>query len=98
MWQNGAEIEVVECDSQVQRVYSYNGTTPKEISGGGGTDFDPVFSYTRRNRKVHYDGLIYLTDGYADVPTIKPPCRLLWVITPGGTKENIAFGNVIEIK
>ena len=98
MWRNGAEVTVIECDCEVKRVYPYRGTTPDAISGGGGTDFDPVFQYARSNRQLQFDGIVYLTDGYAAEPTIAPPCRLLWVLTPDGTKENLAFGSAIELK
>jgi hypothetical protein len=98
MWRNGAEVTVIECDCEVQRVYPYRGTTPETISGGGGTDFDPVFQYARSNRQLQFDGIVYLTDGYAAEPTIKPPCRVLWVLTPDGTKESLAFGTSIELK
>ena len=98
MWRNGAEVTVIECDCDVQRVYPYRGTTPEAISGGGGTDFDPVFEYAKSNRQLQFDGIVYLTDGYAAEPTIKPPCRVLWVLTPDGTKESLAFGTAIELK
>jgi len=97
MWRNGAEVTVIECDCEVQRVYPYRGTTPEAISGGGGTDFNPVFEYAKSNRQLQFDGIVYLTDGYAAEPTIKPPCRVLWVLTPDGTKESLAFGAAIEL-
>lgn len=45
----------------------------------------------RVNQKVtlKVDGAIYLTDGYASTPTIAPYCRLMFVLTPDGTDENI---------
>ena len=98
MWRHGAEVTGIECDCEVQRVYQYRGTTPEAISGGGGTDFDPVFQYAKSNRQLQFDGIVYLTDGYAEEPTIAPPCRVLWVLTPDGTKESLAFGNAIELK
>ena len=36
MWISGAEIEIIECDDTVQRVYDFNGNFPKFISGRGG--------------------------------------------------------------
>ena len=73
MWKYGAEIDVLECDAEVQRKYSYRGKTPKFVQGGGGTSFDPVFKNLKSNRFVRYDGCIYLTDGYAPEPMVKPP-------------------------
>ena len=98
MYRQGAEIEVIECDAEVQRTYNYNGQFPTEVAGRGGTVFDPVFAFLRSNRLTHYDGCIYLTDGYADEPTIRPPCPLLWVITPNGDAgDHLRFGRIIKL-
>jgi predicted metal-dependent peptidase len=98
IWKQGAEIELIECDAKVQKTYNYDGNTPKLINGGGGTSFDPVFSYLRKNRFKKYDGCIYLTDGYASEPTIKPPCKLFWVITKNGKVGNhLKYGRVVQL-
>ena len=98
MYKQGAEIEVIECDAEVQRTYNYNGQLPTEVSGRGGTVFDPVFAFLRSNRLTHYDGCIYLTDGYADEPSIRPPCPLLWVITADGNAgDHLQFGRIIKL-
>ena len=99
MWKNGAEITVIECDAAVQRTYPYRGKLPKGVAGRRGTVFDPAFQYLRdQSRRQIFDGCIYLTDGYASPPTIKPPCKLLWVITSDGTDENVAFGQAVKLK
>jgi predicted metal-dependent peptidase len=82
IWKRGAEIEVVECDARIQRTYPYKGETPKEVSGGGGTDFNPPLHYA--NTEFLPDALIYFTDGYAPAPTVKARYPLLWVVTPEG--------------
>ena len=98
MYRQGAEIKVIECDAEVQRTYNYNGHLPTEVAGRGGTVFDPVFTFLRSNRLTRYDGCIYLTDGYASEPTIRPPCPLLWVITANGTTGgNLKFGRIIKL-
>ena len=98
MYRQGAEIEVIECDAEVQRTYNYNGQLPTEVAGRGGTVFDPVFAFLRSNRLTRYDGCIYLTDGYASEPTIRPPCPLLWVITPNGDAgDHLRFGRIIKL-
>jgi len=98
MYRQGAEIEVIECDAEVQRTYNYNGQLPTNVKGRGGTVFDPVFAFLRSNRLNHYDGCIYLTDGYADEPSIRPPCPLLWVITSHGDAGNhLRFGRIIKL-
>jgi predicted metal-dependent peptidase len=98
MWKNRAEILVIECDDVVGQTYPFRGKFPKVISGRGGTAFDPAFEYLQKERKrKKFDGCIYLTDGYAITPTIKPPCKLLWVLTPDGTDENLAFGANVKL-
>jgi predicted metal-dependent peptidase len=98
MYRSGAEILVIECDSEVGETYKYDGRLPTEVSGRGGTEFDPAFAFLRSNRLTHFDGCIYLTDGYAAEPTIKPPCPLLWVITPDGDDgDHLLFGRVIKL-
>ena len=98
IWKQGAEIEVIECDAEVQRKYSSRGKLPKFISGGGGTLFDPVFSYLKSNRFEKYDGCIYLTDGYAPEAKIKPPCSLFWCITKDGKLGNhLKYGRAVKM-
>jgi len=98
MYKQGAEIVVIECDAEVQRTYNYNGQLPSEVAGRGGTVFDPVFAFLRSDRLTRYDGCIYLTDGYADEPTIRPPCPLLWVITSSGDAgDHLRFGRIIKL-
>lgn len=82
IWKRGAEIQVVECDARIQRAYPYAGEVPKEVIGGGGTDFNPPIRYA--NTEFLPDALIYFTDGYAPAPTVKARCPLLWVVTPEG--------------
>ena len=92
----GAYVHVVECDATVQRDYPYNGRTPTAVAGRGGTDFDPVFKFI--NRSVHrFDGCIYLTDGYASRPEVRPRCPLLWVLTSEGVDNHIDFGRHVRI-
>jgi predicted metal-dependent peptidase len=98
MWKKRAEILVIECDATVGQTYPYRGKFPKGVSGRGGTEFNPAFEYLQKERKrKKFDGCIYLTDGFATVPTIKPPCKLLWVLTPDGTDENLAFGSNVKL-
>jgi predicted metal-dependent peptidase len=98
IWKNGAEIEVIECDDIVQRSYEYKGIFPMFVEGRGGTSFDPVFDYINRDRNVKYDGCIYLTDGYANEPRIKPRCKVFWVITPDGeVGPHLKYGRVVKI-
>lgn len=94
----GAEIVVIESDAAVQRAYTYRGKPPEQAEGGGGTDFNPAFRWLREKSKQRFDGCIYLTDGYASKPTIRPPCRLLWVVTANGQLgDHLPWGKSIRI-
>ena len=98
MWINGAEIEVIECDAQVKRRYNYSGKIPKFVEGGGGTSFNPVFEFINSKKGYIYDGCIYLTDGYAIEPLIKPRCKVLWLISPEGKiGDHLKYGRVVKI-
>ena len=99
MWRFGAEIDILECDAEIQKKYSYRGRIPEFIHGGGGTSFDPVFEHIKSNRFERYDGCIYLTDGYAPEPTIKPPCKVFWCITKDGEiGPHLKFGRAVKMK
>ena len=68
-------------------------------NSGGGTNFDPAFDWIKENSRKKYDGCIYLTDGFAPSPTIEPPCRVLWAISPTGKGgEHLKFGRQLIIK
>ena len=98
MWRGGAELEIIECDAEVQRNYPYRGKLPEFVSGRGGTEFDPAFRFLRENRQMQFDGAIYLTDGGAPEPEIRPPCKLLWVITPDGdVGDHLKYGRTIQL-
>jgi predicted metal-dependent peptidase len=46
-----------------------------------------------------WDGCIYLTDGHAAAPAIRPPCKVLWVVTPNGRLgEHLKFGRAVRIE
>ena len=64
--------------------------------------FVPFFEYLEKNNNSHF-GVhklsIYLTDGYAGEPKIKPRCKVFWVITPNGTVgSHLKFGRVLQMQ
>ena len=94
----GATVHVVECDNEAQRDYPWTGVLPTQSKGGGGTNFDPVFYWLRAaGRRFNLSGVIYLTDGHADRPHVRPPCPVLWAVTATGTHANLAFGPSITL-
>ena len=77
----GAQITVLECDTEIQAIYRFRGVAPVEIHGRGGTDFNAPIRYA--NEKLP-DCLIYFTDGRAKAPEIRCRRPILWVVTSGG--------------
>ncbi|MFC6978421.1 VWA-like domain-containing protein [Microbulbifer taiwanensis] len=77
LWRAGAEIILVECDTAIQRSYSYCGTAPQGVQGRGGTDFTAPVEYANRHR---FDGIVYFTDGQAPPPAVRPRVPLLWLL------------------
>jgi predicted metal-dependent peptidase len=89
----GATVHVIECDLVVQRTYPWTGVPPTHSTGGGGTNFDPVFRWLRgEGQRLNLSGCVYLTDGHAPRPLVRPPCPVLWAITANGTNATTAFG------
>jgi predicted metal-dependent peptidase len=51
-----------------------------QLTGRGGTDFQPIIDYFIKNRK-NIDGLIIFTDGFAPIPKVAPDMarKILWI-------------------
>src|SRR5690606_21933106 len=83
----GSDAEVIfgVCDAQVHgRIEKVRdiGQACARLSGGGGTDFVPVFEELMRMRPSHRPNLIvFLTDGDGPAPTRCPPgLSVIWVL------------------
>ncbi len=79
-----ARIHILQCDTAVRSDTLITSLQDLErfmaqvsVTGGGGTDFRPVFSYIAdqiaQNRLTRLKGLLYFTDGYGIFPKEKPP-------------------------
>ena len=74
-------VDVVQFDCEIKTgIVSLKKAMSGKIGvvGRGGTDFQDVIDLAHREG---YDGLVILTDGYADEPTIPPgmKSRIIWV-------------------
>jgi predicted metal-dependent peptidase len=79
IYKTGTKVTVVECDTDIQRVYEYKGNLKDlSVQGRGGTSFEPVMQYLVEHRN-EFDNLIYLTDGECSSPATKPLKPILWV-------------------
>lgn len=93
-------LTVIECDSQVGRVYQVKtkNDIKKNVTGRGGTAFTPVIEYVNSDRYFRDALLIYFTDGYGEREIPRPKTyRNLWVVL--GDEQNLSlkdpYGTVI---
>lgn len=93
----GTFIDVIECDSKIQRVYEYKGKQESfSVCGRGGTDFEPVMQYLMENRDK-YATIIYFTDGECSSPETKPAKPILWVHSSRSTINESLPGLKVKI-
>lgn len=77
------EITVIECDTEVRRVYrARNASEIKaKVAGRGGTRFSPAIEYINKDKYFRDALLIYFTDGYGESAIPKPRTyRNIWVV------------------
>lgn len=90
-------VHVIHCDAAVERVDEFNRDDlpiPKELHGGGGTDFRPVFNYVEQ-RHIDPECLIYFTDTYGNFPANEPDYPVLWAVTEN--EESIPWGRTLTV-
>lgn len=79
----GCRVYILQCDDKIKKVDVIGSREELEgllrdftISGGGNTDFCPVFSYVEEERKKgrirNLQGLLYFTDGMGIYPEKRP--------------------------
>ena len=96
-------IEVIQFDSKITTEKPQllkQVTNGIRVIGRGGTNFQPAIDFYYEHEE--YDGLIFLTDGYAPVPKLPEDKRhkpLAWILTTqGGNEENLKpLGPVVRI-
>ena len=80
------EADVIQFDTEVKgEILSLKAAHKQkefEISGRGGTAFQPIFDYLQQHN--NYDGLVILTDGYAPAPNLTKS-RIVWICS---SREN----------
>ncbi|SFV67078.1 Sll7028 protein [hydrothermal vent metagenome] len=89
------EIDLITADAKVQSVHTFLPGEPLvyELSGGGGTDFHPVFKYIEQH--IDYPRLlIYFTDGEGIYPQEEVSYDVLWVMPE---KKEVPFGELLII-
>ena len=57
------------------------------VAGRGGTSFDPPCQYFNEHRD--YTMMVYFTDGYAPLPSMRiRNNQIIWIITSNGAEQN----------
>lgn len=65
--------------------------------GGGGTSLMPLWAHFKDNDCIP-QALVIFTDGYMDLSQLEELCPTMWVLTPGGAREEeIPFGEVVRL-
>jgi predicted metal-dependent peptidase len=68
-------------------------TLPRQFSGGGGTDFRPVFSWLAREA-AHPDLLVYFTDAEGEFPESAPEFPVVWLVKG---KRKVPWGQRVQL-
>ena len=66
---------------------------PRQLAGGGGTAFTPVFDWIARHG-VQPDSLVYFTDAEGEFPKEAPDYPVLWLVKG---KAPVPFGRRIQL-
>jgi predicted metal-dependent peptidase len=66
---------------------------PKEVKGGGGTSFLPVFNWVEETG-IHPDLLVYFTDAQGPFPPHEPHYPVIWLVKG---KSKVPWGQRIQL-
>jgi predicted metal-dependent peptidase len=66
---------------------------PEAISGGGGTDFRPLFDWVAQEN-INPDLLVYFTDAQGHFPEREPHFPVVWLVKG---KSGVPFGTRIQL-
>jgi len=90
------EIDVITADAKIQshQVFLPGENLKYEVSGGGGTDFRPVFEYI--DQQITYPTLIlYFTDGMGTFPETEASYDVMWIMPE---EKEVPFGEVMVLE
>ncbi len=90
------EIDVITADAKVQshKVFLPGESLNYEVSGGGGTDFRPVFEYI--DSYIDYPTLLlYFTDGMGTFPEQEASYDVMWIMPE---EKEVPFGEVLLLE
>jgi predicted metal-dependent peptidase len=95
------KLTLIECDAAIQNVTEYEGWEIADLDfdsrpfrGRGGTVFEPVFDWMKNVGSLQNpppEALIFLTDGEAPFPNLRPMYYVLWIF-PKNFQRKAPFG------
>ncbi len=94
-----AEVTLIACDAQIDADGPWHFqpwddfVLPKKFSGGGGTDFRPVFEWVD-SHEILPDLLVYFTDAEGKFPEQEPAYPVIWLIKG---RESVPWGQRIQL-
>lgn len=74
-----AELVIAECDTEITRVFSFDGSL-SVVEGRGGTDLRPAFAPEFLGQTCP-NSIVYFTDGCGAYPEVAPAIPTLWILT-----------------
>lgn len=99
----GYELTIIQCDAAIGKVERFDECNPLdpdrkwEMTGGGGTDFRPVFQYIDEHSELDPSLLIYFTDGWGAYPERPPAYPVMWLLTSDGSCD-VNWGTQVRFK
>jgi len=89
---------VTDCDAKVYNTkkVKMNELTSLVLSGGGGTDFRPVFKWAKEEFNDDLDCMLFFTDLDGTFPTEVPPYEIFWITDSKRTKP--PFGRTLVLE
>ena len=94
-----ARVTLLACDSQLAAGTPWiiepweDFDMPAHLTGGGGTDFRPVFDWVERNG-AHPELLVYFTDAEGQFPQREPNYPVIWLVKG---KEKTPWGQRVQL-
>ena len=90
------EIDLITADAKIHehRTFLPGEKIEYRVTGGGGTDFRPVFEYIDRHI-AQPSVLLYFTDGMGRFPEQPPLYDTLWIMPQ---KQEVPFGEILETR
>mgnify|MGYP003606015397 CR=1 FL=1 len=92
----GAEVTILQFDTQIQHIGKFNPKNDLTIHGRGGTDFNECMNFYIEN-KNRFSCMMVFTDGEAPVPEHSSR-NVLWVLSEQSNMNSDLPGQVIKLE